>query len=276
MASILRLSIWALFILGVPSFLVLQGSFTPVIRIAGATTLLALLSVLLFTGKPKQDSIAAISKLQTKTAVVNSEQKYDNEPTKIEATPTSEKGSEVKEVTLNNTEDQDFQVIEPSPAPSSKVAEKYAVISDAQIEFEDQVERYVEDRRERRSEIKERIERERRKALAPMRARRLREWAQQEDGEGLHDLIETTQHGLTIIEYDTSSKNKKNKGSTYIRLDEDRILKISRDITFQSTKNPGQNSEMVESQPSDRVNDNPGNPPAPPEGMPPPPPPPEM
>ena len=96
MASILRLSIWALFILGVPSFLVLQGSVTPVIRIAGGTTLLAWLSVLLFTGKPKQDSIAAISNLQTKTAVVNSEQKYDNEPTKIEATPTSERAQKSK------------------------------------------------------------------------------------------------------------------------------------------------------------------------------------
>ena len=39
-----------------------------------------------------------------------------------------------------------------------------------------------------------------------MRNKRLREWASTEDGEGLHELIESTQHGLQILEYSDESQ----------------------------------------------------------------------
>ena len=95
------------------------------------------------------------------------------------------------------------------------------------------MESYVENRRERRSEIRDRIERERRKALAPMRTRRLREWAEREDGEGLEEILLNSNHGLKVLEYDYPKVASTITGSTYVRLDDHRIVKINREIPFE-------------------------------------------
>lgn len=276
MASIPRLLIWALFLLGSPVFLILQGSLTPITRIAGATTILSLMSILLFTGKPKQQIVAPISRYQADPAPVSSlaessSMTYNTtEETITSKTPIENKSNETDEPTVKEQPSQG----ESKASDSPRVAEKYAVSSDAQTEFEDEVELFVETRRERRSEIRDKIERDRRKALAPMRTRRLREWADREDGEGLDELVKNTHHGLKILNYDYSSISNGIIGSTFVRLDDQRILKVNREIPFEHNNMNNEDSVVEISEASEDSDTEPDPPPPPPpSGLPPPPPP---
>ena len=131
------------------------------------------------------------------------------------------------------------------------------------------MESYVENRRERRSEIRDRIERERRKALARMRTRRLREWAEREDGEGLEEILLNSNHGLKVLEYDYPKVASTITGSTYVRLDDHRIVKINREIPFEPASGRAVATDP-ESSEDPEVSDNNSNlpPPPPPVGLP--------
>ena len=130
MASIPRLLIWALFLLGSPVFLILQGSLTPITRIAGATTILSLMSILLFTGKPKQQIVAPISRYQADPAPVSSlaessSMTYNTtEETITSKTPIENKSNEIDEPTVKEQPSQG----ESKASDSPRVAEKYACL----------------------------------------------------------------------------------------------------------------------------------------------------
>ena len=51
MVSLTRLVLWAAVLMGIPLFLVLQGEASMITRIAGGTILLALVSILMFSGR---------------------------------------------------------------------------------------------------------------------------------------------------------------------------------------------------------------------------------
>ena len=182
------------------------------------------------------------------------------EETITSKTPIENKSNEIDEPTVKEQPSQG----ESKASDSPRVAEKYAVSSDAQTEFEDEVELFVETRRERRSEIRDKIERDRRKALAPMRTRRLREWADREDGEGLDELVKNTHHGLKILNYDYSSISNGIIGSTYVRLDDQRILKVNREIPFEHNNMNNEDSVVEISEASEDSDAEPDPPPPPP------------
>ena len=264
-----------MFLLGSPIFLILQGSLTPIARIAGATTILSLLTVLIFTGKPETPKAVSISKYKAAPVHPSSE----TGPPPIMDVPIEQNNSPTTSDTMKSGEDdqnppEQSTRKESNTDESPRIAKKYAVSSDAQIEFEDEVESYVENRRERRSEIRDRIERERRKALAPMRTRRLREWAEREDGEGLEEILLNSNHGLKVLEYDYPKVASTITGSTYVRLDDHRIVKINREIPFEPASGRAVATDP-ESSGGQEVADNNSNlpPPPPPSGLPPPPPP---
>ena len=76
------------------------------------------------------------------------------------------------------------------PAPAimeegGNVAKRLVIDRDAQTEMEAEVESFVKERREKRSEIRERIQRRRRMELAERRAAKVRMWTELEDGEDL-------------------------------------------------------------------------------------------
>jgi len=264
MASVSRLIVWSMFLLGTPAFLILQGSVTPIARLAGATTLLALLSILLFTGRPTPKMIAPIASIKAASVAITEEIHTDLPQPLPPEPPAATIPEEITPVEINTNPE--------STNDTTKIAEKYAVTSDAQIEFEDEVEQFVENRRERRTEIKEKITRERRISLASMRNKRLREWASTEDGEGLHELIESTQHGLQILEYSDESQADGPMGSTLVRIDDRRVLRITRGIAFHSSKS-GTDREKTQDDVEDENSSPDSNMPPPPPDMPPPPPP---
>ena len=264
MASVSRLIVWSMFLLGTPAFLILQGSVTPIARLAGATTLLALLSILMFTGRPAPDIIAPIAAIKSAPVARSVEIKSDlPEPQAPEPPAIATPREDTPAVNSTNPE---------STKDSAKIAEKYAVSSDAQMEFEDEVEQFVENRRERRTEIRERIARERRMSLASMRNKRLREWASTEDGEGLHELIEGTQHGLQILEYRDDKREDGASASSLVRIDDRRVLRITRRIAFNSLRSTT-DEEVIEEDSEHKDPSSDSNMPPPPPDMPPPPPP---
>ncbi len=264
MASVSRLIVWSMFLLGTPAFLILQGAVTPIARLAGATTLLALLSILMFTGRPAPKIIAPIAPIKAAPVSSAVETKSDSPkpqaPQPPAATIPQEDAPEVNNTNPESTKD------------SVKVAEKYAVSSDTEMEFEDEVEQFVENRRERRTEIRERIARERRKSLASMRNKRLREWASTEDGEGLYELIEGTQHGLQILEYKRGKRQDGASASSLVRIDDGRILKITGRIAFNSSRTTKDEETIDQDAENKDPNSDSNMPPRPPD-MPPPPPP---
>ena len=264
MVSVSRLIVWSMFLLGTPVFLILQGAVTPIARLAGATTLLALLSILMFTGRPAPKIIAPIAAIKPAPVAKTVEIKSDSPPPQTPEPPVATVPREDTPV-VNNTNPE-------STKDSAKIAEKYAVSSDAQMEFEDEVEQFVENRRERRTEIRERIARERRMSLASMRNKRLREWASTEDGEGLHELIEGTQHGLQILEYGDGKREDEASASSLVRIDDRRILRITRRIAFNSSRSTMDEETMEEDAEHKDPNSDSNIPPPPPD-MPPPPPP---
>lgn len=253
-----------MFLLGTPAFLILQGAVTPIARLAGATTLLALLSILMFTGRPAPKIIAPIAAIKPAPVAKTVEIKSDSPPPQTPEPPVATVPREDTPV-VNNTNPE-------STKDTAKIAEKYAVSSDAQMEFEDEVEQFVENRRERRTEIRERIARERRMSLASMRNKRLREWASTEDGEGLHELIEGTQHGLQILEYGDGKREDEASASSLVRIDDRRILRITRRIAFNSSRSTMDEETMEEDAEHKDPNSDSNIPPPPPD-MPPPPPP---
>ena len=264
MVSVSRLIVWSMFLLGTPAFLILQGAVTPIARLAGATTLLALLSILMFTGRPAPKIIAPIASIKAAPVATSVEIKSDSPEPQTPEPPAATVPREVMPV-VNNT------IPEPTK-DSAKIAKKYAVSSDAQMEFEDEVEQFVENRRERRMEIRERIARERRMSLASMRNKRLREWASAEDGEGLHELIEGTQHGLQILEYKDGKQQDGASASSLVRIDDRRALRITRRIAFNSSRST-LDEETMEEDAEDKDTNTDSNIPPPPPNMPPPPPP---
>jgi hypothetical protein len=140
------------------------------------------------------------------------------------------------------------------------------------MEFEDEVEQFVENRRERRTEIRERIARERRISLAPIRNKRLRQWTSTEDGEGLHELIEGTQHELQILEYRDGEREEGASASSLVRIDDRRVLRITRRIAFNSSRST-MNGETMGDDTEHKDPNSDSNIPPPPPDMPPPPPP---
>lgn len=264
MVSVSRLIVWSMFLLGTPAFLILQGAVTPIARLAGATTLLALLSILMFTGRPTPKIIAPIAAIKPAPVAKTVEIKSDSPPPQTPEPPVAAVSREDTPV-VNNTNQE-------SAKDSAMIAKKYAVSSDAQMEFEDEVEQFVENRRKRRTEIRERIARERRMSLASMRNKRLREWASTEDGEGLHELIEGTQHGLQILEYGDGKREDEASASSLVRIDDRRILRITRRIAFNLSRSTMDEKTMEEDAEHKDPNSDSNILPPPPD-MPPPPPP---
>ncbi len=112
------------------------------------------------------------------------------------------------------------------PADGSTVAQRLIVDSDAQSQMETEIEAFVVERREKRAEIRSRIERRRRMALAERRAAKVRMWTELEDGEDLGAILKRPDHGLIVIDEPESPDDSTPLGVSFVRIDEARILKL--------------------------------------------------
>ena len=284
MVSYTRLLLMALIGVGTPTYLVLQGTMEIGIRISSGVVLMALLALLVFSGrKPLPRSLEitnvevtevvepSLVSTEQSEIIVENEEKIVRRRARV-ATPAM---PAMPPPPLTN--DLGNRPISETSSPSSlkNVAKKLVVETDAVSEMEGEIESYVKDRREKRAEIRSSIERRRRMALAERRAAKVRMWTDLEDGEDLGKILSSSGHDLEVIEENLTPDDSIPLGVSYVRIDEKRILKLRTPLQINEKASESQNSE---NHPSSEIPLPEGGMPPPPDfpGMPPPPPPPPV
>ena len=303
MVSLTRLINWAALIGGSLLFFLLQGEVNIIQRVAGASVLLALASLLIFTGRErleipsKDDNIEIEEEAMT---LPESPEQINIEVVKPKSEMRRTRGS--SNIPVNMPAPPPLPVMIPPPSlptqppaisdlPSppipdtpdvtptlpegTNVAKKYIAKSDAISDEEEEIEGYIAQRRQKREKMLSDIERRRRMKLAERKASMARKWSEAEDGEDLASILREEGHGLTVYEEPESPNTGKPLGITYFRIDENRILMMRKPLEVISKitqeriseANPGSELPTPPQMPP------PGMPPLPPPGMPPLPPP---
>ena len=293
MVSLTRLVLWIAVILGSLLFLILQGDAGLVTRVAGGVVLLALVSLLMFSGR---SPVPRPAKVSSTKIVVESEVKKEPkvEMDLPEPVLEVESASQRREGKIKRSRGKSPEPVMPLPAPpvampppvvtddgdvsapmpviteDSNVAARYVAESNPQGDFEAEVEEFVGQRRAKRAEIRSRIERKRRMKMAERRAAKARMWSAVEDGEDLAELLKQPDHGMTVLDEPESPDSTKPQGVSYVRIDEERVLRLRIPLEVNPRQVTRSTTEEVVAM-DDEVTPMP-----PPPGMPPMPPPPGM
>tara|TARA_B100000686_G_scaffold38918_1_gene40319 strand:+ start:14936 stop:15841 length:906 start_codon:yes stop_codon:yes gene_type:complete len=247
MVSLTRLILWIAVILGSLLFLILSGDMSPLTQIAGGIVLLALVSLLMFSGRspvPQPPKIVIEPEVKKEPKV-----EIDlPEPVLEVETASQRKEEKIKRSRGKSPQpEMPLPTLPPMPMPTPVAAEgdlpppapmpviidddnnlaaRYVAESNPQGDFEAEVEEFVGQRRAKRAEIRSRIERKRRMQMAERRAAKARIWSAVEDGEDLAELLKQPDHGMTVLDEPESPDSTKPQGVSYVRIDEERILRI--------------------------------------------------
>ena len=317
MVSYTRLFLLTLLAVGTPLFLIFQGTMSFSLQIASATVLLAFLAIYVFSGRkplPKPPKMPSVTiedddepeELDLPAPVVEMDSVSDKREEKIRrsrgrvaapaapAMPMPPPGVPLPPpgAPMPAMPPMPAAPVMPPPMPAlgappavagdgENVAQRLVVARDAQSEMESEIETYVEERRVKRAEIRGRIERRRRMALAERRAAKVRMWTELEDGEDLGALLNRADHGLTVIDEPENPDDSAPLGVSYVRIDESRIIKLRIPLSVpekqdETPTNPlPQMPEVGEMPPMPPPSGDLPPPPGMP-GMPPPPPPPSL
>ncbi len=291
MVSLTRMVLWAAVLLGIPLFLILQGEASLITRVAGGTILLALVSILMFSGrspvpKPPKAEIVVVEKPQAEFDLPEPVLELEGASERREDKIKRSRGKVAQPVAealpppmpmpppVSATEDEGGPTppMPPVPGDGTVVASRYVAESDPQSGEEAEVEAYVSDRRVKRAEIRSQLVRKRRMELAERKASKARAWSAVEDGEDLAALLKDPNHGLTVLEEPEEADTSKPQGVSYIRIDDERILKVKLPLEMLVKKTPTQAPPEVSEMPLPPLENipPPGMPPMPPPlGMPP-------
>ncbi len=295
-ATLTRTVNWLALIVGSGLFLMFQGEVDLPPRIAGATVLLALASLLIFTGstpipktpakgeEPMEEEIETLApmviggsvEIPQDTEMKRSRGRKQTPPMPTPPVPVpmpmpdSPVHSDSATIPAPQLGD---QAVEPLPEGTA-VAQRYVASGDAESEQESEIEQHVARERERRAEILSGIERERRMRLAERRAAKAMMWSEVEDGEDLAKLLKEEGHGLTLFEEPENPDKGMPLGISYVRIDDERVLMVKSPLYIPEKEDPIQDEEVTIPSPlTPPPLPPPGDMPPPP-GMPPPPSPP--
>ena len=287
MVSLTRMVLWAAVLLGIPLFLILQGEANMITRVAGGTILLALVSILMFSGrspvpKPPKAEIVVVEEKQAEFDLPEPVLELEGASERREDKIKRSRGKVAQPALppplpmpppVSATADEGVPMVPMPPVPGdgTVVASRYVAESDPQSGEEVEVEAYVSDRRVKRAEIRSKLVRKRRMDLAERKASKARAWSAVEDGEDLAALLKDPNHGLTVLEEPEEADTSKPQGVSYIRIDDERILKVKLPLEILAKKTPAQAPPEVAEMPLPSPESMP-----PPPGMPPMPPPPGM
>ena len=289
MVSLTRLVLWIAVILGSLLFLILQGDAGLVTRVAGGVVLLALVSLLMFSGRspvPRPAKVVVESEVKKEPKVeidlpepvLEVESASQRREGKIKRSrgksPEPAMPLPAPPVAMPPPVVTDGDISAPAPIPviteDSNVAARYVAESNPQGDFEAEVEEFVGQRRAKRAEIRSRIERKRRMKMAERRAAKARMWSAVEDGEDLAELLKQPDHRMTVLDEPESPDSTKPQGVSYVRIDEERVLRLRIPLEVNPRQVTRSTTEEVVAM-DDEVTPMP-----PPPGMPPMPPPPGM
>ena len=294
MVSLTRLINWTALIIGSILFLILQGEVDLTQRIAGGTVLLALASLLIFTGREKMIIPAMEDPQPSQTSSEPELKLLEDESVELSDTEESEmRRSRGRSSTSPSMPLPPLPVMMPPPnlpvmmPPTSNpqfpednsatgsssilpegtnIAMKYVAKGDAVSDEEEEIEGFIAQRREKREKMLSDIERRRRMKLAERKASMARKWSEAEDGEDLATLLREGEHDIQVFEEPENPDTGKPLGITYFRIDSDRVLMIRAPLEIpQKGTLPIVDDTTDDTQPHPP----PGMPPLPPPGMPP-------
>lgn len=137
------------------------------------------------------------------------------------------KAAELEQQSLQS-EDGDMEVIQEIEVEIDDLhtADEYVVeMSPESVEDAD-IEVTVSNRRIKHQEIRNRIEKRRRGQLAEIRASTVRMWEEHTAGEDLVEVLQTENHGQTVLVEPENPQPGHIYGATFIRLNENNILKL--------------------------------------------------
>ena len=137
------------------------------------------------------------------------------------------KAAELEQQSLNS-EDDGMLTLEEVEVEIEELhtADEYVVeVSPESVEDAD-IEVTVSNRRIKHQEIRNRIEKRRRGQLAEIRASTVRMWEEHTAGEDLVAVLQTENHGQTVLVEPENPQSGHIYGATFIRLDENKILKL--------------------------------------------------
>ena len=235
MVSFGRVLLVLALVLGAGLYLMMSGEWEdPRINFAFAIGLLVLFSLVLFTGgkgKSRKRARSRHSRSATPATETAASASIDvPEPVVEEEDAGTRRGRKLAKAdsAQDSAEAEDEVVVLDEEAIEDEVhvAEEYVVDIDAQTLEEADIEEFIDDRRDKRAAIKDRIEMRRRGQLAEIRASAARMWAQHDEGEDLLALLSRPGHGLEVLDEPEKVAPGHPYGATYVRLDDARVLKV--------------------------------------------------
>lgn len=120
------------------------------------------------------------------------------------------------------------------------VADEFVIEVSAESVEDADIDATVTQKRKQQAEIRQRIEKRRRGHLAEIRASTAKLHQQQDAGEDLVALLQTSGHGHSVLDEPLNPEPGHVYGATFIRIDESRILKLrtALDKGFEAVEKP--------------------------------------
>ena len=220
MASFFRLMLWMTLLIGLLGLLSIDLTFNAEMTYAGI--LLILLAYLMFSGGEPVPK----SRKSTPESRINLEEDEDL-PDPIEPEKPIKRTRGVDVVTEQDEVSEEEDIVEVQAIVEDVVeAQEYVVEIDAQSMLETEIDTVVETRRTTQEEIRNMVEKRRRRQLAKIRGDTLRSRHVRTGNEELRELIKQQGSTLQIIDEPESPKPGHPYGRLLIQVDDNRVIKL--------------------------------------------------
>ena len=286
MVTATRLLLFVMTAVSIPIYLVFIVPEGLLMQAAGAVLILLLVSMILFTGRRPEPSVvkkspvvieegSTFGDIELPAPVLSEEKTGEIRDSKIRRSRGRQKGPEITDlpmpqsmpeqspsISMDPIDSPDFQVEEAEGTAKVHIAK-----ADPELQAEAEVDRYLDQQRQRREIFRERLHKERRLEMSKRMAEEAGKWSEAEDGEDLSTLTSIPGHGLAVMYEPEEPDASIPQGISYVRIDEGRVLKIRVSLDAPG----GMHTGADESQDEELQADMP--PPPSPQGIPMPPPP---
>ncbi|MFL2976055.1 MAG: hypothetical protein ACJZ49_00715 [Candidatus Thalassarchaeaceae archaeon] len=217
MAGFSRLMLWMVLFIGGAGFLTLRGSLSGNGELGAAGGLLILLAYLMFTGGQPAPPV----RKKKNTTSISIEEEIEEE---IIIPVSRKRGVDVVTPVVEAVDNED--IIEVEALDDDIVeAKEYVVEVDAQSMLETEIDSVVLSRRESQKEIREGIEKRRRKQLAKIRGDTLRSRYDADSREELQKILQQSNE-IQVLDEPENPAPGHPYGKVLIRIDENKILRL--------------------------------------------------
>jgi len=255
----------------IPIYLVFLANQGLLIQLAGAVVLLLLLASLIFSGVKIEQSPSKTTESHFVDSIDDVElpapvHPENESPANADIIRSRGRSPKKPEIPIPEPEPQISINDEDEPeliATASGLAERYVAGSDPESIMEIEIDNFLSVKRQQKMEIAERIRRNKRIESSKRAAIEAAKWTESEDGEDIGSLLKEPDHKQVILTEPENPSSTAPQGISYVRIDEDRVLKVRVPLDVPRRTNPTLDGGDDESPDS--------SPPPPMPGLPPPP-----